>query len=148
MQLKHLMYSSVAVGDSASTALSVLDTAAVFNLSRKITGVLVVAAGSFAQILEGGNAEVDDLYSRIVRDPRHTQVKLVAEYPIGTRMWPAWQMSVAAATERNRPIFARYGIVPGRSLADLAAPLLKGLLMEFSEHAVAGRASEEASTRH
>jgi hypothetical protein len=138
--MKQLIYTSVGVGDLVETALHVLERAAVFNLSRKITGLLAVDHRSFAQVLEGRRGDVDKLMASIAKDPRHTQVRVIADFPTTVRMWPTWQMSIATTTPRNLPLLQRYGIGPnGKSLADLEPALLKALLLEFSEHAISRR---------
>lgn len=149
MVTKQLIYTSIAVADPTSTALDVLERAAVFNLSRRITGLLLLDHKAFAQVLEGRDADVDSLMERISADPRHGQVRIVSDYPISARMWPNWPLSIATPTPRNAPIFQRYGITAnsgGRTLADLEPALLKALLLEFSEHAMMRRDNSAAAT--
>lgn len=148
MSHKQLIYTSTAVGNIACTALQVLERAAVFNLSRRITGMLAVDDHSFAQVLEGRSSDVDSLMARIARDPRHRDLRIVTDVGCVARMWPNWQMGVVAPTPANAPIFKRYGIggSGGTTLAKLEPALLKALLMEFSEHAQRRRGESHLTT--
>ena len=44
------------------------------NAADGIAGVLVTLGSVFFQIIEGGEAAIDDLYERVLRDGRHTGV--------------------------------------------------------------------------
>ena len=50
----------------------ILGTARRNNRSLGITGLLVVKGDYFAQALEGEKQEVESLYQKIAKDPRHT----------------------------------------------------------------------------
>lgn len=141
-RLKQLIYASTAIGDPASTAVAVLEKAAVFNVSRRITGLMLVGTGSFAQLLEGGEAEVNDLYARISRDSRHHQIRLVSEHTVSQRLWPAWAMHVVAQTPDNVRILESHGASFGDHFAAMPVSRLRGLLYAFSETALAARVQE------
>lgn len=144
--MKQLIYTSVAVADVVETSLQVLERAAVYNVSRKITGMLAVDHRSFAQVLEGSCADVDRLMSMIAKDPRHTDVRVIADIPTSVRMWPNWQMSIVTPSPSNQILLQRYDIGPkSKSLVDLDPALLKALLMEFSEYAISRRDSSSAN---
>lgn len=148
MSEKQLIYRSIAVENSAETALQVIERASVFNLSRRITGALLVYDSTFVQVLEGEASEVDNLMGRIFRDPRHREVKVLFDFPTSVRMWPSWQMSVIAPTPSNLPILERFDVGPGRqSLAELDPILVRALLIELSERA-RNRAAESNSGVH
>lgn len=148
MAEKQLIYRSSPVGSSAVTVLQVIEFAGVFNLSRRITGALLVDDDAFIQVLEGEASDVDNLMSRIFRDPRHRDVRILFDFPITARMWPSWQMAVIAPTTSNRPILNRFGVGPdGQSLADLDPILVRALLIELSERA-RNRVVEEVSALH
>ena len=46
-------------------------------MSHGITGVLCYGGGIYLQALEGGRKQVNDLYTLIVKDPRHKDVVLL-----------------------------------------------------------------------
>lgn len=65
------------------------------NAAALITGLLLHRAGTFLQDLEGPEETVLDLYARIRRDPRHTDVTLVWTQPVEHRRFARWSMAVA-----------------------------------------------------
>jgi hypothetical protein len=63
------------------------------NAQHGLTGMLIHRDGRFMQLLEGPDAEVVARYAKIVDDPRHTDVVLLAEEHTDTRRFPAWTMA-------------------------------------------------------
>jgi hypothetical protein len=63
------------------------------NEERYITGYLVHNGMNFMQLIEGPRAEIDEIFSRIVTDPRHTGVvRILAEW-CRERAFPQWSMN-------------------------------------------------------
>jgi hypothetical protein len=63
-----------------------------YNARHQITGLLLYSAGRYVQVLEGAQADVQALYARIRRDPRHEQVVTVSEGPGPQRHFAGWSM--------------------------------------------------------
>jgi len=78
------------------------------NSARGITGVLCVADGAFAQVLEGGRGEVSRLLAAILSDPRHTQVDILQFEEINERRFGAWTMGKIDAHSVNGAMILRY----------------------------------------
>jgi class 3 adenylate cyclase len=63
------------------------------NQARNITGVLLCLGGMFFQILEGEADDIDQIYQRILQDPRHTDILcLKSELNVTERLFPEWSM--------------------------------------------------------
>lgn len=63
------------------------------NHQFNITGLLVYFEKMFFQIIEGDDQIVDQLYLKIGKDPRHTDIlRLKTEYDVGDRLFPSWSM--------------------------------------------------------
>ena len=63
------------------------------NRELGVTGVLMVSGGLFYQVLEGPEGKVDQLYSTIVGDGRHTDILLLnSEEGVSGRLFPDWSM--------------------------------------------------------
>ena len=63
------------------------------NQQDSITGLLVYFEKLFFQIIEGEDEKVDQLFIKIGKDPRHTDVlRLKTEYDIKERLFPTWSM--------------------------------------------------------
>lgn len=63
------------------------------NEQRGITGVLLYHQGTFLQILEGPEGEVDALYQKIARDPRHKNIIRLMRRPAEERSFGDWSMA-------------------------------------------------------
>ncbi|MCU0451358.1 MAG: BLUF domain-containing protein [Bernardetiaceae bacterium] len=59
------------------------------NSKEGITGVLLYSATRFVQYLEGEFQQIDGLYSKIKRDPRHERVTLLHTGLIQQRYFPS-----------------------------------------------------------
>ena len=63
------------------------------NLQVNITGLLVYFEKLFFQIIEGEDKEVDQLFKKIGKDPRHSDIlRLKTEYEVRERLFPTWSM--------------------------------------------------------
>jgi len=62
------------------------------NAKQEFTGMLLYIAGSFLQVLEGQPEIVDAVFSKILRDKRHTQITPIASEPIPARAYEGWTM--------------------------------------------------------
>lgn len=67
--------------------------AAELNRNRGFTGLLIGDQHYFLQVLEGPAAGLANLYPRIERDPRHTNVTKVRVEEIAETSYPDWGMA-------------------------------------------------------
>lgn len=92
--MHHLIYSSAATLLLAEEELQrLLTNASARNQQLGITGVLLYHDGEFMQLLEGDADAIHELYKRIERDPRHTNILKLADKPIEFRSFPDWAMA-------------------------------------------------------
>ena len=79
---------------SLTTAMveDILDKSRSHNPASGITGILCYSGDVFIQVLEGGRDEVCELYNAIVRDGRHTNVRLLVFEEIRERKFCNWTM--------------------------------------------------------
>lgn len=82
--------------------LALLDGARTFNRSRNITGLLLYKGGTFLQCLEGPIAELEALYARIEKDPRHRAVTMIS-CGEGPRQFAQWSMGFVNVTKWRPP---------------------------------------------
>ncbi|NJR72122.1 MAG: BLUF domain-containing protein [Gammaproteobacteria bacterium] len=95
-----LSYISDAVGATsvdaeAELVQGILRTARKRNQHLNITGLLAYAHGVFLQVLEGEEAKVDALFTRILNDSRNTNVQLLHRGEISERIYADWAMGSA-----------------------------------------------------
>ena len=69
------------------------------NRLCRVSGLLLFHRGWFLQVLEGPLEAVDDTFDRIRRDPRHTDIRTVADLPIAARAFGDWTMSAESLSE-------------------------------------------------
>ncbi len=113
--LKRIGYYSKAASDFDQSALLTLAVeAARLNALDGINGVLFFNDGHFAQIFEGVDEGVNDLLSRLGRDRRHSDLKVVFEETIDTPLFHTWDMRLCRdEQEMNSLTIAR---LAGKSL--------------------------------
>ncbi|MBN2869639.1 MAG: EAL domain-containing protein [Campylobacterales bacterium] len=63
------------------------------NREHGITGVLIYDGTYFIQCLEGESEAIERCFERIVRDPRHHDVRLISQRAIEERRFKDWNMS-------------------------------------------------------
>ena len=113
--LVRLLYASRAAESvNADTLHAILKQSKAHNPEVGITGVLCFCfnAGVFMQVLEGGRAQVNRLYNRIARDPRHRDVELLSYEEIGERRFAGWAMGQVNMNRLNPALLLRYSESP------------------------------------
>jgi len=78
------------------------------NLKSGITGMLCVSDDIFIQVLEGGRDEVCELFNAIVRDDRHTQVRILVFQEISERRFGSWTMGQVNVAKVNPALLLKY----------------------------------------
>lgn len=82
------------------------------NPAHGITGILCYASDTFIQVLEGGRADVCDLYNAIVRDNRHRNVCMLSFEEIRERKFCNWTMGHVDLTRVNPGLLLKYHTRP------------------------------------
>lgn len=72
--------------------------------------MLIFGRDHFLQVLEGSSLEVNNLYHRIVSDPRHTALRLLGYGSISRRDFAAWHMGHVDASLLGPAVVTRYGV--------------------------------------
>lgn len=91
------MYISTCLSDAeTSSVLNDLHKIRVFNSNNRITGALLhleqVEKAFFVQFIEGDPEEINALYERIAKDPRHTNINIIYTASNGIRFFDQWAM--------------------------------------------------------
>jgi hypothetical protein len=76
------------------------------NQETGITGVLLATDTHFLQVLEGSFEDVNDLFMRIVRDPRHDNIQLIAFGCVDSRLFGGWAMHGVGIFDFNSDLIA------------------------------------------
>ena len=107
--LVRLIYASTATEGVGMTEFKgILQQSQANNTRRDLTGVLAFNSKIFLQGLEGSREQINDLYSRLMRDTRHHTVAILEYAEIEERDWAQWSMGFAAQSADNRALFLKY----------------------------------------
>jgi hypothetical protein len=100
------------------------------NRRDDVTGALIHDGTWFAQVLEGAEGAVAATFERILRDPRHVDIRLVKLQPVANRRFAGWMTLIGRDTE-NLDIFRHYGeserFAPQLMLAERLQDLIEAL---------------------
>lgn len=102
-ELERLIYASQATRDypSLQSIAGIVEVSDRNNRQNGVTGALVLADGVFLQVLEGAASDIELTLSRLLRDPRHTDLQVLQRHPVGFRQFEGWGL-VGAALEPTR----------------------------------------------
>lgn len=93
--MRYAIYQSKSlVADIAAETARILAVSSVNNSNDGITGFLHCEQGAFLQYLEGPDIALATTLARIKKDPRHTDLQVIAEDSLTARLFPDWQMGV------------------------------------------------------
>jgi len=70
-------------------------TSARWNGTNGIVGALACSGQTFVQVLEGRKDRVAELLERLRADPRHSDLRILARWPIVAPMFDDWSMAKA-----------------------------------------------------
>ncbi|MES2336118.1 MAG: BLUF domain-containing protein [Pseudomonadota bacterium] len=97
-------------GKDDEALAEILKVARIKNANLGITGALMLYDDWFAQVLEGPQAAVEALYTKIKADPRHHAIRLSEAGPVPKRQFEKWAMAIVAEHhEPDMPMVATTG---------------------------------------
>jgi hypothetical protein len=130
--LVRLLYVSRAQSpEVVNTTQSILDSARKYNIANGITGILCFGGGLYLQAVEGGRTQVNELYSHIVRDPRHRDVVLLDYQEISERRFGGWTMGQVNLAKLNTSIVLKYSEKPELDPYSVSGTMSLALLEEL-----------------
>lgn len=86
----------------------ILECSRINNPANGITGILCYSGDVFIQVLEGGRDEVCELYNAIIRDGRHSHVRLLSFTEIRERKFCNWTMGHVDLSRVNPGLLLKY----------------------------------------
>lgn len=102
------------------------------NPANGITGVLCHSEEVFVQALEGGRDQVNQLYARLLQDPRHRDVVLLCYEEIGVRRYSSWTMGKVRLDKVNRSLLLKYSSTGTLNPYDVSGCATVALLDELA----------------
>ena len=118
------VYISKAVGKAGQNLLSIVEILGESqrnNARDGLTGLLLSHGGWFLQVLEGDRGRTAMLMARLERDPRHSDIRVLAEGEAPGRAFSDWSMGQVLVTPQIEDDLAGQSIpdLDGRAATDL-----------------------------
>lgn len=88
----------------------ILAQSRVNNARRGLVGALYFGDGCFFQCLEGRTEDVEHLYAALLRDPRHTDLKVLVRRPIERTSFAAWSMKYVPLDAEMKTLLRALGL--------------------------------------
>ena len=88
----------------------ILEVARQNNQKNHLVGALYYGNGCFFQCLEGSKQAIDDLYTKLLKDPRHENLKILAYDAIEEAHFSSWEMKFATIDHEVRSFLREHNI--------------------------------------
>lgn len=100
--MNYLIYISSAIKLMSNADLvKILSDSRDNNKTQNITGMLLYGDGVFIQVLEGEEEVIENVYHKIVKDPRHRSIIKLTSGDLNKRNFPDWTMGFIAVNEKE-----------------------------------------------
>ena len=140
MRLVRLIYISQTVSElNEESVANILSTASRNNKEKNITGHLCFNQSYFLQCLEGGSEEVNAIYHKIMKDPRHHHIRLIDFSEIEQRFFINWSAGLNMNSQTKREVFFKYSASNEFDPYTLSAQSTRLYLKELSDIDSRGR---------
>lgn len=147
--LVRLLYASRMSAKSGPKELAaILHSSRRNNAAMGVTGILCYSATGFLQCMEGPRDAVNELYRRIVRDPRNEAVTLLSFEDIRRRRFGKWLMAYLRADEVDGALLARHGADDGFDPFSMTAAQALALLSDTARERDAFLARQQREAAH
>ena len=133
IQLTYASCTSAAMGPD--DLKSILASSQRNNMRAGVTGALFLSNGIFLQQLEGDRTAVNELYHRILLDPRHHDPAILDFSEIASRKFGQWSMGSLAVKESNRAIYLKYSRAANFDPYTMSPPTLRCFFDEIVQNA-------------
>lgn len=120
-----------AAGGAEPEIRQILASARRNNPRVGVTGALMFNGGCFAQVLEGPRAAVEQVFERIQRDHRHSEVSVLQIAGVERRGFPGWSMAFVGRAAEGADTFGHVAEESGFEPALLDGDRLFGILRDL-----------------
>ncbi len=112
MLVRCLYASRAAAPIGESLVGTILDQARRNNPRHGVTGLLCYSGDVFIQVLEGGRDGVCELFNAIVRDDRHSGVRILLFEEVTARRFGDWTMGRGDIAKASPSLLLKYSEMP------------------------------------
>jgi hypothetical protein len=117
--------------DSSGEMTKLLEVARSRNAKLGVTGALVFNEGLFAQILEGDEPAVQEIFKSIQNDRRHTQIEVLPTQEFDHRRFESWSMAFVGPTPSARDYYKQFSLLNGFEWTEASAGALVDLMLDL-----------------
>ena len=117
--------------DSLGEMTNLLGVARARNAKLGVTGALIFNEGLFAQILEGDEAAVREIFKRIQMDRRHTEINVFPTQQYEHRRFEGWSMAFVGPSPSARDYYERFSLLKGFEWTEASAGALVDLVLDL-----------------
>jgi hypothetical protein len=115
-QLSYSSHSRIPRHDRPTELAAIFRHARSNNKAAEITGALLITDHYFAQVIEGPQHAVEDLYRHISADTRHEKLTVLETGTVARRVFPGWSMAqVSTAGHADIPLHSSAGVIHPRA---------------------------------
>ena len=112
--LRRILYTSMATeGVTMKDAYDIIRVSHNRNSRAGITGGLVLIDGYFLQLMEGLPSAVELRFSHIQKDPRHCDIRVLADCPVQTALFADAWMALRDGSKIDPCVLSANGYTPG-----------------------------------
>ncbi len=120
--------------DSLGEMQKLLDVSRARNAGLGVTGALIFNEGVFAQILEGDEAAVREIFKSIEKDPRHTGIVVLPSQTYDDRRFEKWSMAFVGPSKRASDYYERFSLINGFEWTRASAGALLEIVLDLVEN--------------
>ena len=103
--MHRLIYVSRSITPFPTDIWTILESSQKNNAKFGLTGAMCFLDGVYCQYLEGDAVILEDLYRKILSDPRHKDIKLIEFTRITERFFKNWAMALVTWNDQTRFLF-------------------------------------------
>jgi len=120
------------------------------NQKNRLVGALYYGSGCFFQCLEGKKEDIDRLYVKLLKDPRHKDLRILVSEPIEKLGFSSWEMKFAAIDHEVRHFLRQHQLSkfdPYKFSGEMSHELI-GMLQRADETLTKKQIDEAAVLAH
>jgi len=132
------------------SVVRILAKSRINNRKNGLVGVMYFGDGAFFQCLEGDEEAINTLFTKIEKDPRHKDLKLISRKYIAKLSFPDWAMKYAPLDEKMGKFLKENGYQTFDPYAFVPAMTEKvlGLLIDAYDPTLALEADATSEIQH
>lgn len=134
MFLVRLIYVSTVVQPfSENDIQQILTAAQTHNTRLNVTGMLCFNTEYFLQCLEGSRESVNELYKKILKDPRHQNIYLLKYEELHQRKFANWAMGYVPKVKLTEAVNLKYSCSREFTPMEMSGESCLNMMLELAE---------------